>query len=265
MAGFLLHKEKSVEVPVQRIEHLGFVIDSNSMQLEVPEVKEQRIRTAVKMLIKEVILRKKVSIRHVARVIGLLVSVLPAVRFGHLHYRIVEREKIRALRGPKDFDRKCRWPVAILEDLKWWKNLKHGWKCSFETSVPTSTLITDATLEGWGIIWDGQELFGPWDTESEDRIDELELLAILYAVQCWPVDVPDHSVIQLWCDNQVAVAYIRNMGGRVERLDRVARDIWAELEKRNVLMIASYINMKKNPADALTRGVANKRQLLIGL
>ncbi len=262
MAGFLLHREKSVEYPVQRIEHLGFIIDSNSMCLEVPDAKEQRIRVAVSSLIKDVLLRKKVSIRRVARVIGLLVSVLPAVRYGRLHYRLLEREKIRALNGTRNFDWKCRWPVGMLSDLKWWKHSEQGWKCSFESPIPTSTLITDASLEGWGLIWDGQELFGPWDTESEERIDELELLAILYAVQCWPVNLPDNSVVQLWCDNQVAVAYIRNMGGRIERLDRVARDIWTELENRNVFMVASYINTKENPADALTRGVSNKRQLL---
>jgi hypothetical protein len=68
--------------------------------------------------------------------------------------------------------------------------------------------------------------------------------------------------IQLWCDNQVAVAYIRNMGGRVERLDKVARQIWLELEKRDSFILASYVNTKENPADALTRGVSNKRQLL---
>jgi hypothetical protein len=76
------------------------------------------------------------------------------------------------------------------------------------------------------------------------------------------VDLPPGSVVQLWCDNQVAVSYIRNLGGKVERLDRVAREIWLELESRQVFMIASYINTKDNPADALTRGVSNKKQLL---
>jgi hypothetical protein len=51
MAGFLLHADKSVSIPVQRIEHLGFIIDSRSMMLEVPVTKEQKIREAVKLLI----------------------------------------------------------------------------------------------------------------------------------------------------------------------------------------------------------------------
>ncbi len=261
-AGFLLHPDKSVRKPVQRIEHLGFVIDSRTMLLEVPEGKETRIRVAIQHLIRDIRLRKKVSIRRVARVIGLLVSVLPASQYGRLHYRILERAKITALKNSRDFDHKRRWPLQCLDDLNWWKNSPSGWKCSFESRIPTSTLITDASLEGWGAIWNGQEIFGPWESELESRIDELELYAVLFALQCWNQEFQDGEVIQLWCDNQVAVAYIRNMGGRVERLDRIARDIWSELESRGMYMIASYVNTKDNPADALTRGVVNKKHLL---
>jgi hypothetical protein len=262
-AGFLLHRVKSVSIPVQRIEHLGFIIDLRTMMLEVPIEKEKKIRLAVKVLIRDILARKKVSIRRFARVIGLLVSVLPAMRYGKLHYRILEREKLKALgKNSRNFDKKCRWKKVCLDDLKWWHKSEFGWKCSFESLIPTSTLITDASLEGWGVIWDGHEFFGPWDSDFEDRIDELELLAILYAIQCWPADLPAGSVIQLWCDNQVAVSYIRNLGGKVERLDRVAREIWLELEMREVFLLASYINTKDNPAEALTRGVTNKKQLL---
>jgi hypothetical protein len=262
MAGFLLHREKSVSRPVQRIEHLGFVIDSTTMMLEVPAGKEETIRSAVRTMIRDILLRKKVSIRKWARVIGLLVSVLPAVRYGKLHYRQLEREKLIALAGHKNFDHKCRWPKRCLQDLKWWRDSQSGWKCSFEVPVPTSTLITDASLEGWGAIWNGEEIFGPWESNREVRIDELELLAVLFALQCWEQEMTEGDVIQLWCDNQVAVAYIRNMGGRVDRLDRIAREIWSILEVKNIFMVASYINTKENPADALTRGVSNKKQLL---
>jgi hypothetical protein len=90
-AGFLRHRVKSVENPVQRIEHLVFVIDSVTMCIEVPAEKENCIREAVKFLMRDILTRKKISIRRVARVIGLLVSMFPAVRFGKLHYRILER------------------------------------------------------------------------------------------------------------------------------------------------------------------------------
>jgi hypothetical protein len=263
LAGFLLHADKSVKIPVQRIEHLGFIIDSRTMLLEVPEVKENSIRVAIKNLIRDIQLRKQISIRQVARVIGLIVSILPAVKYGKLHYRALERAKIAALAGSGDFERKCRWPRWCLDDLKWWRASPRGWKNSFESKVPTITVITDASLQGWGAIWDDREIFGPWESECEDRIDELlELMAILFAVECWADEWPTGSVIQLWCDNQVGVSYIQNMGGRVNRLDSIAKRIWHELERRDLFIIASYVNTHENPADALTRGIASKKQLL---
>ncbi len=262
MAGFLLHSVKSVSTPVQRIEHLGFVIDSRTMQLEVPIGKEENIRSCVKNAIKDLFQRKKVTVRKMARVIGLLVSILPALRYGRLHYRTLERAKIVALKGTRDFNLKMRWPRSCLEDLKWWRDSPSGWKCSFSTPIPTTTLITDASLQQWGATWEEQEFFGPWESDNEERIDELELLAVLFAIQIWPLEQQANVTIQLWCDNQVAVAYIRNMVGRVERLDRVARQIWSELEVRNSFILALYVNTHENPADALTRGVATRKQLL---
>lgn len=231
LAGFLLHDVKSVKVPVQRIEHLGFIIDSRTMELEVPVEKEKRIRECLRTAIRDLFKRRKVTVRKMTRMIGLLVSVLPALLYGRLHYRLLERAKIEALRGTRDFNLKTRWPKKCLEDLKWWRDSSFGWKSSFASVIPTTTLITDASLQGWGVIWDGDEFYGPWESEDECLINELELLAVLFAIQIWPLEQQDHVTIQLWCDNQVAVAYLRNMGGRVERLDRIARSIWCELEK----------------------------------
>jgi hypothetical protein len=70
--------------------------------------------------------------------------------------------------------------------------------------------------------------------------------------------------VQLWCDNQVAVAYIANMGGRVDRLDRVAKLIWHELEIRDLFVIPSYVHTKENPADALL-GEFHAKKTLAGL
>jgi hypothetical protein len=213
MAGFLLHKVKSVPIPVQRIEHLGFVIDSRSMQLEVPSEKEQKIRLCVRTAVNDLFKWKRILVRKMARLIGLLVLILPASRFGKLHYRSLERAKIQALGDSRDFNRKCRWPRSCLADLIWWRDSPVGWKCSFEAPCPSVTLITDASLQGWGAIWESEEFFGPWESDSGERIDELELLAVLFAVQIWPISQERGVMIQLWCDNQVAVAYLRNMGG----------------------------------------------------
>ena len=71
----------------------------------------------------------------------------------------------------------------------------------------------------------------------------------------------NHEVISLRCDNTVAVAYIKNMGGVVSRLDSINGQIWKKLKENNSFIVASYIPTKENPADALTRGVVRKKQM----
>jgi hypothetical protein len=46
------------------------------------------------------------TIREVAQIFGLLVSSFPAVRYGECHYRVIEQDKIEALKIAKgNFDK----------------------------------------------------------------------------------------------------------------------------------------------------------------
>ncbi len=69
-----------------------------------------------------------------------------------------------------------------------------------------------------------------------------------------------HKVILIRCDNTVAVSYINHMGGRIPRLDRLARKIWKLFEAHNAFVIATYIPTEENPADELTRGLVSVHQ-----
>ena len=63
------------------------------------------------------------TIRKIASFIGNLTASLPAVPFGKLHYRSLEREKISALKISKgDFDAKMTLSKSAIEDTKWWIN-----------------------------------------------------------------------------------------------------------------------------------------------
>ena len=89
------------------------------------------------------------SIRFVAWVIGKIVSSLPGSEFGKLHYRNLERDKIRALalnRG--DYDAKMQLSVLAKEDLLWWvENVQQA----YLPAPITYVFQTDASYTGWGI------------------------------------------------------------------------------------------------------------------
>ena len=100
--GFCINVEKSVLVPTKHIEYLGNIIDSEAMTVTLPA---RRVEKTVKNC-SSLASRNTAKIREVARVVGLLVAAFLAVEFGKLHYRILERAKIVALKEEKgNFDK----------------------------------------------------------------------------------------------------------------------------------------------------------------
>ena len=91
---------KSQLQPTTRICFLGFIIDSISMELLLPEDKLQKIISACLNLVS----KSNPSVREVAHVTGLLVSAFPAVNYLNLYYRSIELCKCRALSENLDFD-----------------------------------------------------------------------------------------------------------------------------------------------------------------
>ena len=70
--GFVIHPEKSVFIPTQEIEFLGFLLNSVSMTIRLPPAKAERVRLACQSLL----FKNDMTTREVAQVIGLS---LPAV------------------------------------------------------------------------------------------------------------------------------------------------------------------------------------------
>ncbi len=73
--GFLLHKEKSVREPTQRILFLSFIIDSTTMTLEVPHEKFVAIQALIQSALEVVDRQTFTSLRFLAKFVGKLISV----------------------------------------------------------------------------------------------------------------------------------------------------------------------------------------------
>ena len=92
--GFIIHPEKSMFEPKQEIEFLGFLLNSISMTIRLPTAKAAYVKKACVNLLD----KGKITVRELAHVIGLLVSSLPGVQFGELHYRKLEINKTQLCR-----------------------------------------------------------------------------------------------------------------------------------------------------------------------
>jgi hypothetical protein len=73
--GFLLHKDKSICEPTQRILFLGLIIDSNTLTLEIPHDKFITIQDLVRLALKIVDEKTRTPICFLAKVVGKLISV----------------------------------------------------------------------------------------------------------------------------------------------------------------------------------------------
>ncbi len=254
LAGFLLHEDKSVSEPTQVIKYLGFFIDSRTMTISLPAEKEERLRSNLQLAIQDAQAGVPWEIRRAARLIGWLLAALPACRYGQGHFRSLENAKKWALVDHNhDYDAEAVvWNSQQQEDLQWWHSLPSPISRCFQEKPFTAKFTTDASLEGWGVVFGDQYRCGIWE-DRDDPIDELELTTVLIALQVLPV-LQHEANLQVFCDNTVAIAYINHMGGNVRRLDRIARQIWDLLEEHSAFLTAVYVPSAKNVADQFTRG-----------
>ena len=121
--------------------------------------------------------------REVVSVIGLLVSAFPAVQFGPLYYRHLERDKSEAVKQNKgNFDKHMTLSSSALQELEWWEqNISHSNKRICHTQ-PDITIYTDASMSGWGAFdtYTNTKSGGQWLQSDRENmhINYLELQAV---------------------------------------------------------------------------------------
>ncbi|WAR08375.1 NOX3-like protein [Mya arenaria] len=139
---------------------------------------------------------------NLASFIGLIVNAFYAVFEAKLHFRDLERNKIKGLEGSMDFDKKVQ-----LSDSK----TKHG---KLIRPMPVHVICrTDASFLGYGGIDLSSEIHtnGRWASEEKHNksINYLELLAIFYALQAFKSPKPRY--IAMW-DVSIVLRFLEFLG-----------------------------------------------------
>ena len=247
--GFTIHAEKSV-FPQQEITFLGFVLNSIDMSITLTLEKKQKNFE----LCADVLSGESHLIRYIAKVIGNLIASLPAVPFGKLFYRVLEKEKTKALKVNRgDFDRYMSLSSAARDELFWWKeNILTAVRF---VRIPQVDLIihTDASKIGWGITNGVVSSGGQWDqVEMDMHINFLELKAIEFGVKTFGLS---KAHVQVKCDNTTAISYINEMGGMQSQVcNNLAKEIWLWCKSRDIWISAAFIPGKENKvADECSR------------
>ena len=264
--GFVVHPTKSMVRPSQNIVFLGFEINSITMTVKLTQSKKDEINQLCRILLTE----QCYTIRVVASVIGKLVAAFPAVQYGKLHYRELEREKSYALKQHHGhFDRVMSLSNLAKADILWWlSNVNKAYRI-IGIHDHTLTITSDASGLGWGATNGKTHIGGRWNRVEKLRaecneINYLEMLAAFHGLRAFCAKVQGVHIL-LRMDNTTAVAYVNNMGGiKSISCNEMAKMMWHWCIQRNIFLTASYLPGSQNEvADKKSRKFADQLEWML--
>ena len=242
--GFVINLEKSQAIGTQKMEFLGFIIDSVSMTFRLPQDKVKDIRQKCRCALQD----PRLTIRELAHLIGTLVATRLAVTPAPLHYRSLQALKIRELFHHPSYESKVLLERQSQMDLEWWVNhLKDHNGSPIHLPPPEMIIESDASNTGWGAHWNNQKTGGQWSArESRLHINAKELLAAFLSLQTFAKDKTGIHV-RLRLDNLTAVYYINKMGGTHSReLMEITAQVWEWSIPRNIMISAEHLPGRLN-------------------
>lgn len=251
--GLTVHQEKSVVIPDQCIEFLGFLLHSVKMTVRLSHRKVQNIKTLAEKILK----RKTITIREFAQLIGKLVAAEPGVLYAPLYYKSMELDRDQALKqNYGNFDAVMNLSFETKMCLKWWiKNVENSCR-PISFGPPDRKIETDSSLYGYGghDITNNSDYCGTW--EKADQIFHINYLELKAAFLClkYFCQQSENEHIHLFLDNMVAIKYLTKMGGRKKILNDLAREIWLWCAKKNIWLSVFHIpGILNTRADELSR------------
>ena len=248
--GFIINTSKSVLVPAQEIVFLGFHLSAITMCVSLPGGKREEIS---KLCI-DLHYRSHCSRRHLASVIGKLVSASMAIELGPLHYRGLQRLLISSEKLP--WDSHLILDKNSILDLIWWSRLENlSAQSQILRQSPTLELRTDASNTGWGASLGDQRIHGHWPREIQSmQINVLELTAVLLALKQLQVHIRCKCLL-IRADNTTALACIRKKGSTANpELTRISGKIWEWAVHNNIQLVVQHIpGIQNSVADLLSR------------
>ena len=267
--GFKLNDKKSDTVPKQRQEFLGTIIDTNAMQLQMPEKKLKKFIKEARQIVQKVKKGIQITTRKLAGIIGKLNSMAQAIKNTRTHLNGLQHDLRRALRAGKR-SRKL-WSQLItlshhaVQDLVWWTTEAVHWNGI--TLLPLKfhkTIYTDASFLGYGgVVVDNNNhrrkrhtIRGFWSRHEDDKsINVLEMMAVHRTLKAVVKHLQWDSLnIELFVDNITTMVYINKGSGRYPHLAKISIMIHQLLEANNLNVVCRYVNTKDNVlADQLSR------------
>ena len=198
--GLMVNLKKSILLPAQNLGFLGFNINSQTMQISLPQEKMRKIQQDSSRLLAQ----QSVSVRQIAQFVDKTTATLRALPTAPLHYRALQflMNSVAPVNytqeGTTDkFNTIVQLDPESKTDLTWWSSLnRKDLLTPVIPPAPSVTIESDASNQGWGAVLEGQtRTGGVWTAEeATHHINYLELLAAFLAIKVFGKDWRDSSL-----------------------------------------------------------------------
>lgn len=124
--------------------------------------------------------------------------------------------------------------------------------------TPLVSFTTDASLDGFGMVWGRRALAGLFPIEFEEvDITKKEMVTVMAAIKHWFSDLANLKVL-IYVDNQACVSLLNYGITKAPFLASCLREIQFVLAKYNIELKAEYIPSKMNVlADLCSRAFSS--------
>ena len=156
--GFLVNFKKSNLEPSQQLEFLSFLIDTVKFTISLTSQKRTDIHDMCSRIIRHP--SKKIKIRYLAKLIGKIIATFPTSEHVPLHYRVLDRFKVKCLiRNKQNWSGSCILPKNCITVVKWWYDNVFTEKMSrsLHSKDIDINLYCDSSGFGWGSYVNGRE------------------------------------------------------------------------------------------------------------
>ena len=245
--------EKAV-APTTRMDWLGVSFNTEEWTMAIKQSKLQELMSWLPELlrykrIKKVILQK---------VLGSLVWAAAVVRAGVIFFNRL-LVLLRKLKRPQH---SIYFSEEAKKDVRWWIQSLSCFKGKVQippaTWTPLTAFYTDASLDGFGMVWGTRALAGIFPVELDDLdISKKEMVTVMAAIKHWFADLAN-SRVKIFCDNQACVALLNYGVTRSPFLAACLREIQYFLGIYNIEIRAEYVPSKDNKlADICSRAFSS--------